>query len=162
MRVEIERKYLVADDRWRKGATIGSVFRQAYMTAAKDRSVRIGTIDASRATLTVKICTGELRRDEFEYHLPYCEALELIKHRIGVVIEKTRYDVTHRGHVWEIDVYGGAHRGLVVAEIELQDASEAFPLPAWVGREITGEQSYSNRILAMAKEREFFAESYLN
>jgi len=162
MRVEIERKYLVADDRWRKGATIGSVFRQAYMTAAKDRSVRIRTIDASRATLTVKICTGELRRDEFEYHLPYCEALELIKHRIGVVIEKTRYDVTHRGHVWEIDVYGGAHRGLVVAEIELQDASEAFPLPAWVGREITGEQSYSNRILAMAKEREFFAESYLN
>lgn len=162
MKVEIERKYLVADDRWRKRATTGSVFRQAYMTTAKDRSVRIRTIDASRATLTVKICTGELRRDEFEYHLPYCEALELIKHRIGVIIEKTRYDVTHGGHHWEIDVYDGVHRGLVVAEIELQDASEAFPLPAWVGREITGEQSYSNRILAMTGYREPLEETYLN
>ena len=58
MKVEIERKYLVANDHWRKHATTGSVFRQAYMTAASDRTVRIRTIDATRATLTVKICTG--------------------------------------------------------------------------------------------------------
>ena len=160
MKVEIERKYLVANDHWRKHATAASVFRQAYMTAASDRTVRIRTIDATRATLTVKICTGQFRRDEFEYDLPYCEALELIRHRIGVVVEKTRYDVAYGGHVWEIDVYDGAHRGLVVAEIELQDASDDFPLPVWVGREITGEQSYSNRILAMAREREFSEENY--
>ena len=154
MKVEIERKYLVSDDRWKKHATTGSVLRQAYVTVARDRTLRIRTIDARRATLTVKIETGELQRDEFEYDLPYFEAVELMKHRIGLVIEKTRYDVTHRGHVWEIDVYDGAHRGLVVAEIELKDASEEFPLPVWVGREITCEQSYSNRILAMTIERE--------
>ncbi|WP_457302011.1 CYTH domain-containing protein [Phyllobacterium sp. P5_D12] len=162
MKVEIERKYLVSDDRWRKHATTGSIFRQAYVTAARDRTLRIRTIDARRATFTVKIETGELQRDEFEYDLPYFEALELMKHRIGIVIEKTRYDVTHRGHVWEIDVYGGAHRGLVVAEIELKDASEEFSLPVWVGREITWEQSYSNRILAMTIERESVEENYLN
>ena len=156
MKVEIERKYLVTDDRWRKHAACGSVFRQAYVTTAPDRMVRIRTINATRAKLTVKICTGKLQRDEFEYDLPYCEALKLIRHRIGVVVEKTRYDVVHRGHAWEIDVYEGAHVGLVVAEIELKNASDEFPLPVWVGREITGEQSYSNQILAMAREREFF------
>ncbi|ATU93343.1 CYTH domain-containing protein [Phyllobacterium zundukense] len=162
MKIEIERKYLVANDRWRKHATTRSVFRQAYMMAAGDRTVRIRTIDATRATLTVKICTGQLTRDEFEYDLPYCEALELIRHRIGIVVEKTRYDVVYGGFVWEIDVYDGAHRGLVVAEIELQDESDEFPLPVWVGREITGQRLYSNQILAMARGAEFFAENRLN
>jgi CYTH domain-containing protein len=64
----------------------------------------------------------------------------------------------HPSHTWEIDVYEGAHLGLVVAEIELKNASDEFPLPVWVGREITGEQSYSNQILAMAREHEFFGE----
>ena len=87
------------------------------MTVAGDRTVRVRTIDDRRPTLTVKVRTGPMQRDEFEYDLPYCEALKLIRHRIGVVVEKTRYDVAYGGHVWEIDVYEGAHRGLIVAEI---------------------------------------------
>ena len=153
MKVEIERKYLVSDDGWREHATIRSVFRQAYMTVAGDRTVRVRTIDDRRATLTVKVRTGPMQRDEFEYDLPYCEALKLIRHRIGVVVEKTRYDVAYGGHVWEIDVYEGAHRGLIVAEIELRDASDECPLPVWLGREITGEQMYSNQIWALDGER---------
>jgi adenylate cyclase len=152
MKVEIERKYLVANDDWRKHATAGSVFRQAYIMAANDRTLRIRTIDAALATLTVKICTGHLRREEFQYDIPYCEALELIRYRIGVVVEKTRYDVAYGGYVWEIDVYDGAHRGLVIAEIELQHEIDDFALPVWLGREITGEPLYSNQVLAMARK----------
>ena len=66
MKVEIERKYLVSDDGWREHATIRSVFRQAYMTVAGDRTVRVRTIDDRRATLTVKVRTGPMQRDEFD------------------------------------------------------------------------------------------------
>lgn len=118
--------------------------------------MRIRTINARRATLTVKIRTGPLEREEFEYDLPYCEALRLMGHRIGVVLEKNRYDVIFQGHSWEVDVYEGVHHGLVVAEIELRDAKDTFPQPIWLGREITGERSYSNRILAMTQSDKFF------
>jgi CYTH domain-containing protein len=67
---------------------------------------------------------------------------------IGLVIEKTRYKVTHGGFVWEVDVYGGAHEGLVIAEVELSDEGDAPDLPAWLGAEVTGDPRYSNQFLA--------------
>ena len=41
-------------------------------------------------------------------------------------IEKTRYFVEWKGHAWEIDVFHGDNEGLIVAEIELATADQAF------------------------------------
>ena len=56
----------------------------------------------------------------------------------------------HRGATIEVDVYGGAHDGLVVAEIEFPSvaASESFAPPDWIGEEVTGDDRWSNRALA--------------
>ena len=40
-------------------------------------------------------------------------------------LSKTRYDIPLGGLVVEIDVYGGRHEGLVVAEVEFSDEKEA-------------------------------------
>ena len=77
------------------------------------------------------------------------EAEDMLRHAIGNVIEKVRYKVPHEGHVWEIDVYGGAHKGLVIAEVELSSIHEEPELPNWVGREVTGESQYSNQSMAL-------------
>ena len=41
------------------------------------------------------------------------------------------------------------NNGLVIAEIELQKESQSFPLPDWVGKEVTGIKKYYNARLTM-------------
>jgi CYTH domain-containing protein len=111
--------------------------------------LRIRIIDDARAFLAVKFRTSPLRREEFEYEIPYRDALEMISYST-TALEKTRYLVSYRGYRWEIDVYSGPHEGLVLAEIELDDESDQPPLPPWLGREVTGDTAFSNRTLANA------------
>lgn len=147
MTTEIERKFLVSNDSWRDHASVGAAFRQGYLLARKDSFVRVRIIDEARALLTVKLRTGRLRREEFEFEIPYANGLEMIAHAKSV-LHKTRFEVSHRGYLWEVDVYTGANDGLVVAEIELDDESDQPPCPPWLGVEVTGDAAYSNRTLA--------------
>lgn len=148
MAKEIERKFLVASDAWRKAADGGTRFLQAYIVTMDDRSARVRLMDDTRAKLTIKISTGSMTRDEFEYEIPVEDARDMMAKAIGLIIDKTRYEVHHRGFVWEVDVYAGAHKGLVVAEVELDAESDRPDLPAWLGTEITGDPQYSNQYLS--------------
>ena len=153
MAAEIERKYIVSSDSWRENASTGAAFRQGYLLAKKNRLMRIRIIDAEHAVVTLKFRSSRLRREEFEYEVPYADALEMISYATGVV-DKTRYEVIHAGYVWEVDVYNGAHEGLVLAEIELADEGEQPHLPPWLGPEVTGNAQYSNRRLAASARRD--------
>ena len=66
----------------------------------------------------------------------------------GNVISKHRYEVMFEGHLWEVDEFHGTHEGLVVAEIELGAEDETFPLPPFIGDEVTGNPAYFNSSLA--------------
>lgn len=72
---------------------------------------------------------------------------------IGNVIEKTRYTVDFEGFTWEVDVFEGAYRGLVTAEVEMTSEDDAPSLPTWLGREVTGDKRYSNQALATERMR---------
>lgn len=148
MAKEIERKFLVSSDGWKSEVSKTTAFQQAYIASMDDRSVRVRIMNQDRARLTIKIGTGSMTRDEFEYDIPLADALDLLPLAIGIVLEKTRYEVRHSGFVWEVDVYDGAYEGLVIAEVELSDESDAPALPAWLGREVTGDHRYSNQWLA--------------
>jgi len=148
MAKEIERKFLVKDDSWRAGIASSSDFVQAYIAEGEDRSLRVRIMDGRRATLTLKIGRLSIIRDEFEYEIPVTDAMELVGSALGIVLEKTRYEVSHEGFTWEIDVYAGAYQGLVVTEVELEDEEQQPLLPPWVGREVTGDRRYSNLIMA--------------
>jgi CYTH domain-containing protein len=58
------------------------------------------------------------------------------------VLDKTRFHVPHAGRRWEVDVYGGDNRGLIIAEVELESEQAAVELPPWAGKEVTGERRY--------------------
>ena len=64
------------------------------------------------------------------------------------VVEKTRYLVPHGGLTWEVDVFAGAHAGLVMAEVELETADQAIDLPDWAGHEVSHDDRYANASLA--------------
>lgn len=93
--------------------------------------------------LTVKGPRSGLSRCEHEYEIPLAEADELLADLcLRPLIHNTRFEVVVAGHVWEIDVYQGVHRGLVLAEVELDAEDEPFVRPIWLGAEVTGDPRY--------------------
>jgi CYTH domain-containing protein len=148
MAKEIERKFLVSDESWRSQITSRTAFRQGYIASMENRSVRVRIKADTDATLTIKIGANSIVRDEYEYDIPLPDAEELLTTALGIVIEKTRHTVDHEGFVWEIDVFEGLYKGLVVAEVEMNAETDQPSLPAWLGREVTGDPRFSNQNLA--------------
>jgi adenylate cyclase len=144
MGVEIERKFLVADDTWRAAASACEVLRQGYLANTSKSSVRIRRA-GDTAWLSVKSMTRGLVRQEYEYPVPLEDAERMLDELCdGPLLEKVRHLVTVGGHVWEIDEFRGDNAGLVVAELELDAPDEAFERPAWLGAEVTHEERYYN------------------
>lgn len=147
---EVERKFLVSSTAWRSLAEADIRILQFYLATAPGRTVRIRISDGASAKLTLKFGGSSAReRDEFEYSIPLAEAMEMLEFAIGHVIEKTRHHVRHRGYLYEVDVFGGALAGLVVAELETPEDVPDEMLPDWLGREVTGEQKFYNASLAL-------------
>jgi CYTH domain-containing protein len=143
MATEIERKFLVEGTAWRRPGT-GSEFRQGYLSTVKERTVRV-RLAGEEAFLTIKGITVGATRTEFEYEIPVADArVMLVELCEQPIIEKTRYRFDWKGSTWEIDEFSGVNEGLVVAEVELQDADQEIALPEWIGREVTDDPRYFN------------------
>jgi CYTH domain-containing protein len=63
-------------------------------------------------------------------------------------VHKTRYRVPHENLIWEVDVFAGKLRGLVIAEVELDFSEQVIALPEWIGREISDDRRYSNSAMS--------------
>lgn len=147
MAVEIERKFLVIDDSWRKNA-MGTLFRQGYLSVEPSRTVRV-RLEGGVGKLTIKGRTEGIRRLEYEYQIPRQEAMELLDNLcLQPLIEKTRYRVEYAGLIWEIDEFYGANDGLILAEVELESEDVEFDTPDWVGQEVSDNPRYYNSSLA--------------
>jgi adenylate cyclase len=64
-------------------------------------------------------------------------------------VEKIRFEEKIGDRVWEIDVFGGANQGLILAEVELEHEDQQIQLPAWVGKEVSGDVRFYNSYLAV-------------
>lgn len=150
MAIEIERKFLVRDDRWRGAVEKSIAIRQYYLSVAGDRSVRVRVSDETAARLTLKFGSNMPARAEFEYDIPLADAAEMEAFAVGQPVVKTRHHVRHAAYLYEIDVFEDRLSGLVVAELETPDAVGAALLPDWLGQEVTGDMRYSNAMLALS------------
>ena len=142
MGTEIERKFLIASDDWRRDGQ-GERFQQGYLSVDPDRTVRV-RLAGERAQLTIKGRTIGATRPEFEYDIPVEDARQLLSLCIPPLIDKTRYRLPSGAHTWEVDEFHGVNAGLVVAEVELASEDELVVLPEWVGAEVTGQPDYYN------------------
>lgn len=147
MAKEIERKFLLANEQWRGMAGQGVFYRQGYLHAGFDCTVRV-RIAGGSGYLTIKGPTIGASRDEYEYIIPLDDAQAMLEELCGrPQIEKLRYRVPFQGCVWEIDEFFGMNQGLIVAEIELAEEGQPFPVPPWIGREVTDDPRYTNAAL---------------
>jgi adenylate cyclase len=100
---EIERKFLIIHDSWRKEAT-SKYYKQGYLSRHKERTVRV-RIAEDKAFLTIKGKSVGATRTEFEYAIPVEEAQIMLDTLCEKpLIEKYRYTLMHQGFLWEIEV----------------------------------------------------------
>lgn len=148
MALEVEHKFLLANDDWRHAVDHAVHYKQGYLSSSPLSSVRIRISD-SHAWLNIKSATIGTSRQEFEYEIPLIDAnaiLDELCHK--PLIEKTRYFVHHENHLWEIDEFMGENTGLIVAEIELSQIGEFFATPSWLGPEVSHDLRYYNNNLS--------------
>ncbi len=146
MPAEIERKFLVVDESWRDGA-VGIGISQGYLSQDPDRTVRV-RLAGDNAWITIKGRTHGITRAEFEYAIPPQDARELLELCLPSVIEKTRHEIRHGAHIWEVDVFHGENAGLIIAEVELSDRNESPEMPSWLGMEVSDDPRYFNSHLS--------------
>jgi adenylate cyclase len=147
MPLEIERKFLVVSDAWRKLALTSEELWQGYLAMSGTAEVRIRCAEDT-AYLTIKGAGGMVRR-EFEYAIPLAHGREMLNGLCqGHIIHKTRHDVMIDDRLWEVDEFHGEHLGLIVAEVELDSAEQVVTIPDWVGEEVTDDRRFRNSSLA--------------
>lgn len=150
MAIEIERKFLLANDDWRAGIEHSESLAQGYLVGAK--ALRDGSARASvrarlagdKAWLNIKAATRGISRTEFDYPIPLEDARTLLDALCDGVLEKMRHHVRVDGVLFEIDEFHGDNDGLLVAEVELPSEDAWFPRPSWLGREVSDLARYYN------------------
>lgn len=155
---EIERKFQVSGDAWRRDVEASRHLRQAYLADTGAASIRVRIVGESSAFLTIKSAAPGRVRAEFEYAIPVADAEALLALRTGQLIEKVRHTVPCGGGDLIVDEFLGANEGLVIAEIELGDENTESVLPSWIGREVTDDPRYYNAGLAQRPFAEWPAE----
>jgi adenylate cyclase len=141
-RIEIERKFLVANDEWRRSAVRSVSIRDGLIAVYQDRKVRV-RIAGDIATVAIKGPRIGIVRAEFEYEIPIVDAERMLSTICqDDALEKQRFFVEDAGATWHVDVYDGILQGVVIAEIELKQESQELILPRWIGKEVTGDTFY--------------------
>ncbi len=144
MAFEIERRFLVKNDDWKRRASIGTAYRQGYIFTAEGCTLRV-RVAGNRGFLTLKGLHEGITRREYDYEIPLAEAEEILSvFCTRTPVEKVRYTVEEAGIRWEVDVFSGANHGLVIAEVELPEEGQPVEPPGWAGEEVTGDTRYLN------------------
>ncbi len=143
MAKEIERKFLIKNENWKTLVKSQIQIKQGYLNDDPNRAVRIRIKD-QKGIITIKGKTTGFSRLEFEYEIPYPDALALLKLCNQPIIEKTRYHVFENDLLWEIDIFEGDNKGLQIVEVELDAEDQKVQTPEWVGQEVTDDSKYYN------------------
>ena len=161
MGLEIERKFIVKSNEWKKFSTEPQQLQQGYLsTDFEEWVIRLRIINYQTAKITLKARKDEISNHEFEYSIPFEDGMN-IWNLITRKIIKKRYELNFCSQKWIVDVFGGKNHPLVLAEVELDSKNELVKKPTWCTSEVTSIKKFSNAALAQfpianwsSKERE--------
>ncbi len=159
MGMEIERKFLIkdtADIPFDLSAYPHKTIEQGYICTSP--VIRVRRAD-DKYILTIK-GSGMMAREEHELPLTPESYDKLRDKADGIIIAKSRYliplsDVTddpdYSALTLELDIFGGLHQGLIIAEIEFpsEELANSFVPPAWLSNDVTNDGRYHNSYLSM-------------
>ena len=143
MAYEIERRFLIANDNWKKFIKKKNFLEQGYLSYdLKDWIIRI-RFDGKNFKITYKKHIKNFTNYEFEYLIPSSDG-EIILSTLKNTIKKERFFLEVDQKKWIVDSFQEKNYPLEIAEIELSKENEEFNIPDFVGKEITGLNKFSN------------------
>lgn len=145
--IEIERRFLLKNNNWRKEVTETQVLHQGYLSVEKERTIRVRILN-QQAWLTIKGYISEISRSEFEYEIPRSDAQYILQNICPFKIEKHRHKIRYGEFTFEIDEFIGENAPLIIAELELSSEQTQYPIPEWLGEEITTDERFTNAYLS--------------
>lgn len=147
--IEIERKFLVKSMHFADMATSKTRIVQGFLNTHPERTVRI-RIKGEQGFITVKGKSNNsgTSRFEWENEIGFKDAQKMLELCEKGIMDKTRFLVPYKEHIFEVDVFNGSNKGLIIAEIELTTEDEIFDKPSWLGDEVTGDIKYYNSQLS--------------
>lgn len=146
MATEIERKFLIDISKIVLPVNFKEI-KQGYIPRGNGTTVRI-RISGDTGYLTIKGQPEGISRSEYEYEIPLDDAEEMLYSLCDKrIIEKKRYEILIGNHIWEIDVFGGLNKGLIVAEVEMSAENENVEMPEWAITDVSSDSRYSNSTL---------------
>ena len=147
MTLEIERRFLIKNDEWKKFITKKTLIEQGYLSyKLEDWIIRI-RFNGESFKIALKKHIKNFTNFEFEYLIPNKDG-EKIMSNLSNTIKKERFFLEVNKKSWIIDCFKENNYPLEIAEIELSNENEELSLPSFISKEITGLTHYSNFSLA--------------
>ena len=147
MALEIERRFLLKNDDWKKFVTKKIFIELGYFSKSLDDWIIWLRITGKGSKITLKKHINSFTNFEFEYSIPYIDG-EQIMSNLAIKLKKERYFLKVEEKSWVIDCFKESNYPLEIAEIELSEEKEDLSLPSFISKEITGLKHYSNFNLA--------------
>ena len=147
MALEIERRFLIKNDNWKKFINKKIYIKQGYLSKSLDGWITRVRLTNKNSKITLKKYIKGFTNFEFEYSIPQSDA-EKIMSNLSNTIKKDRYFLEIEKKSWIIDCFRENNYPLEIAEIELSNEEEDLFLPSFISKEITGLTRYSNFSLA--------------
>ena len=147
MALEIERRFLIKNDNWKKFITNKIFIEQGYLSKTIDDWIIRIRFTGKDFKITLKKHIESFTNFEFEYSIPQKDG-ETIMSNLSNTIKKERFFLEIEKKSWIIDCFKENNYPLEIAEIELSSEEEDLSLPSFISKEITGMKHYSNFSLA--------------
>jgi len=143
MALEIERRFLLKNDEWKKYITHQTFIEQGYLSHnLEDWIIRI-RFNGKNYRIALKKHIKNFTNYEFEYLIPISEGQKIMG-TITNTIKKERFFLEVDQRNWIIDCFKDKNFPLQIAEIELTEEKEEVILPTFLSREITGLKIFTN------------------
>ena len=147
MSLEIERRFLIKNDNWKKFITKKIFIEQGYLSKSLGDWIISIRFTGKDYKIALKKHIESFTNFEFEYSIPSKDG-EIIMSNLSNTIKKERFYLEVEKKSWIIDCFKEKNFPLEIAEIELLNEKEDLSLPSFVSKEITGLKYFSNFSLA--------------
>ena len=143
MTLEIERRFLVKNNNWKKFITKKIFIEQGYLSQSLHNWIIRIRFTGKDYKIAFKKHIESFTNFEFEYSIPRKDG-EVIMSNLSNTIKKERFYLEIEKKSWIIDCFKEKNYPLEIAEIELSYEKEDLVLPPFISKEITGLKNFSN------------------
>lgn len=152
--LEIERKFLVRGMPDELAGSEGVLITQGYLYIDEESGDEIRVRQKGGKYYRTEKKGRGLMRSETEVEISEELFRDLFSQTQGARVTKTRHLVRHGDYTIEVDFFHDGLSGLVTAEVEFDDGDDSgkFVAPWWLGKELTGNNLFSNQNLARVSD----------